>query len=384
MSGDDLALIHGALQKVGSLSYDQARAMPREFYTDPRFLALEREQLFMREWICVGRREEVAKPGDFMAVQICDEPVIVVHGEDGTIRALSNVCRHRGTVMASGQGNKRRIVCPYHHWSYDTAGRLLTAPRMNERADFDPAACRLPEFACALWQGFVFICLASDPPALLPRLAALEDMVRPYHLEETVLRYVADEVWQTNWKCLLENFMEGYHLSALHHQTLHKVNPTKLCRHFPPGEAYFGYHAGFSPDLPRSQKGHPDLSNSQIDDCVMFAVPPGLAVGCAGDYSSFICLQPESIDRVRVKQGLIFFGPDWPQTTVDWAVDLFQKTMAEDKTVLVNLAKGLKSRHYRPGPLGPEDCEGPIWDFYGYMNRRLGPVLAGDPASRSV
>jgi Phenylpropionate dioxygenase and related ring-hydroxylating dioxygenases, large terminal subunit len=178
-----------------------------------------------------GRREEVAAPGDYMAVRICDEPVIVIHGRDGVIRALSNVCRHRGTVMASGRGNKQRIVCPYHHWTYDDAGRLLVAPRLAKRPDFDPGSCRLPEFACTVWQGFVFVSLASDPPALAPRLAVLEDMIRPYHLEQAVLRYVADEVWQTNWKCMLENFMEGYHLSALHHQTLHKVNPTKLCRH---------------------------------------------------------------------------------------------------------------------------------------------------------
>jgi phenylpropionate dioxygenase-like ring-hydroxylating dioxygenase large terminal subunit len=384
MIDDSLAPLQAALESTVGLPYDQARSMPGAFYTDPRVLALEREQLFMREWICVGRREEVAEPGDYMAVRICDEPVIVFHGRDGVIRALSNVCRHRGTVMASGRGNKQRIVCPYHHWSYDDAGRLLAAPRMAKRADFDPGSCRLPEFACTIWQGFVFVSLASDPPALAPRLAALEDMIRPYHLEQAVLRYVADEVWQTNWKCMLENFMEGYHLSALHHQTLHKVNPTKLCRHFPPGEAYFGYHAGFSPDLPRSQKGHPELSNSQLDDCVMLAVPPGLAVGCASDYSSFICIQPESIDRVRVKQGLIFFGPDWPQATVDWAVDLFQKTMAEDKAVLVNLAMGLKSRHYRTGPLGPADCEGPIWDFYSYVNRRMGSALAAASAARPV
>ena len=100
--------IYQALQKVGELSYDQARAMPPGFYTDPCILALEREQLFMREWICLGRQEEVARPGDFLTAQICDEPVVVVHGEDGKIRALSNVCRHRGTVMATGRGNKRR------------------------------------------------------------------------------------------------------------------------------------------------------------------------------------------------------------------------------------------------------------------------------------
>jgi Ring hydroxylating alpha subunit (catalytic domain) len=174
----------------------------------------------------------------------------------------------------------------------------------------------------------------------------------------------------------LEKFMEGYHLSPLHRDTLHRVNPTKLCRHFPPKEAYFGYFAGFSPDLRRSQKGHSDLSDSQAGDCVMFAVPPGLAVGCSSDYSSFLCIQPETVDRTRIRLGLIFFGPDWPQDTVDGAIELFRKTMAEDKTVLVKLTKGLNSRHHKAGPLAPADFEGPIWDFYKYMNRTLGPAMA--------
>jgi len=381
MSGAPAA-VAAALQRTAELSYDRAWSMPSAFYTDPGVLALERDRLFMREWICIGRREELAQPGDFMALEICDEPVVAVHGLDGRIRAFSNVCRHRGMPIARGKGNGKGLMCPYHHWSYDTTGRLVAAPRMPARPDFDAAGCRLPEFALEQWQGFLFVCLGADPPPLVARLAGLEDMIRPYHLEQTTLRYLADEVWQTNWKNLLENFMEGYHLSALHHDTLHKLNPTRLCRHFPPGEAYFGYQSGFSPELPRAQKGHPDLSDSQARECVMFAVPPGLAVGCASDYSSFICVQPEAVDRVRVKIGLIFFGADWPQSAVDWAVDLFQKTMAEDKTVLVSLARGLRSRHYRNGPLGPADCEGPVWDFYRYVNRTLGPALAAGPAAR--
>jgi phenylpropionate dioxygenase-like ring-hydroxylating dioxygenase large terminal subunit len=374
MTGDTIGLLHDTLQRYDGLSYDQAWSMPREFYTDSRMLALEREKLFMREWICVGRAEEVARPGDFMALELCGEPVVVIHGEDGKTRAFANVCRHRGTLIAEGRGNKRRFACPYHHWSYDTLGHLVAAPRIGKRPDFDPTACRLPEFACTPWQGFVFVSLAADPPRLEPRLASLEDMIRPYHLEQTTLRYLAEEIWETNWKCLLENFMEGYHLSPLHRDTLHRVNPTKLCRHFPPEEAYFGYFAGFSPDLQRIQKGHPDLSDNQIDNCVMFAVPPGLAVGCSSDYSSFLCIQPETVDRTRVRLGLIFFGPDWPQDTVDQAIELFRKTMAEDKTVLLKLTKGLNSRYHRAGPLAPADFEGPIWDFYKYMNRKLGPA----------
>jgi len=108
----------------------------------------------------------------------------------------------------------------------------------------------------------------------------------------------------------------------------------------------------------------------------MYAVPPNLTVGGASDYSSFLCIQPESVERVRIKLGLIFFGDDWRDEQVDEAVELFQDTMAEDKTVLVELQRGLASRFHAAGPLAPSGMEGPIRDFYSYLNRTLGPALA--------
>lgn len=374
--GSTLGTLASALARTAEVPYERAWSMPSAFYTDPAVLAVERERLFGREWLCVGRLEEVRRPGDYMALQLCDEPVVVVHGGDGRVRAFSNVCRHRGMPVASGKGHGKGLMCPYHHWSYDTTGKLLSTPRMPARPDFDAAACRLPEYPLEQWQGFLFVSLAEKPAPLVPRLAALERIIRPYHLELNEARYLAEEVWDTNWKNLLENFMEGYHLSALHHETLHQVNPTRLCRHLPPGEAYFGYFAGFDPELPRVQKGHPDLTDQERDDCVMFAVPPGFAVGCSADYSSFMCIQPEGVSRVRMKLGLIFYGADWPQEALDRAIELYHRTMAEDKTILVNLARGLRSRHYDRGPLAPPALEGPVWDFYRYLNRTLGPGLA--------
>ncbi len=372
----EFAAVADALRRAADMPYDRAWAMPSAFYHDARFLRLERTQLFRREWICVGRREELAQNGDFTTLDILEEPVVVARAFDGKLRAFSNVCRHRGMPVARGRGNAKALMCPYHHWSYDMSGRLIAAPRMGTRPDFDQAACRLPEFSVEEWQGFVFVCLAADPPPLAPRLAGLETLIRPYHLEQTTLRYLSDETWHTNWKNLLENFMEGYHLSTLHRDTLHHINPTRLCRHFPPGDSYFGYYAGFPPELPRTHKGHPDLTEKQLGECVMFAVPPALVVGCAADYSSFICLQPEAIDRVRAKIGLIFFGSDWTQEVVDRAVDLFKLTMAEDKTVLVNLRRGLTSQFYENGPLAAADLEGSVVDFYRYMGRTLLPALA--------
>ena len=365
-----------ALDRVSRLPYDRAYGMPAAFYTDPQVLEIEQRELFRNEWVCVGRVEELGKPGDFITLVLGGEPVLVTRDDVGTLRALSNVCRHRGAVLAEGKGNARFHACPYHGWTYDASGRVLGTPGIPKREDFDRANCRLPEFACREWLGFLFVSLAADPPPLEPRLAPLEARIRNYHLEQTTLRYVAEETWDTNWKCFIENYMEGYHLSPLHRETLHPVNPTRLCRHFEPGEGFFGYNAGFDASLPRPQKGHPDLTDEEAMSCVMFAVPPGLVVGCASDYSSFVCVQPETPDRVRAKMGLIFFGPDWPQERVDWAVGLFHRTMQEDKAVLARVRQGLHSRFYQPGPLAAADREGTVRDFYAYLNRRMGAALS--------
>ncbi len=377
MAHGTFAALGEALKQSEVQDYDQAWSMPKTYYTSDAVLRLERDVLFGREWVCIGRVEEVERPGDYMTFQLCDEPLVAIRGDDGRIRVLSNVCRHRGAILVEGSGHAQRLVCPYHHWSYDREGRLAAAPRMDSHKDFVATECRLPEFACEQWHGFLFVNLADAPAPLAPRLAGLSDLIRNYHMEGMKLRYVADEVWHTNWKCLIENFMEGYHLSPLHKTTLHPVNPTRLCTHFPSGDGYFGYNAGYSPDLPRSNKGHPDLSDAEADNCVMFAVPPGLVSGCGGDYSSFICVQPESTDRVRAKLGLIFHGDGWEKAAVDHAVTLFNDTMAEDKTVLVDLMRGMASSRHARGPLAPADFEGPVLDFYRFYSRRMRSALAG-------
>ncbi|MCL5779270.1 aromatic ring-hydroxylating dioxygenase subunit alpha [Limibaculum sp. FT325] len=367
----------GALRAALDVGYDRAFAMPGSFYLSEDLLEIERAQLFGREWVCVGRADEIPEPGDYMTYDILGEPVVAVRGEDGAIRALSNVCRHRAMPILEGKGRARRMVCPYHAWTYDTQGQLIGAPQLQGRADFDKRACRLPEFRCEVWQGFVFVTLDPNTPPLAPRLAPLDAIVRNYHLEGMKTRYVTYEVWKTNWKSLIENFMEGYHLSPLHKETLHPINPTSLCRHFPDGDAHFGYFVGFAPDMARERKGHPDLSDEEIDTCVMFAVPPNLVVGGASDYSSFLCIEPLTTNRCRVRLGLFFHGDDWTEEQIERAIRLFHETMEEDKLVLDQLARGLGSRHYTPGPLAPAAYEGCVLDLHRYVARRLLGLLEG-------
>jgi phenylpropionate dioxygenase-like ring-hydroxylating dioxygenase large terminal subunit len=370
-----LAALGETLAAYSTKGYDQARAMPGAFYTDEALTEVELDVLFANEWVCVGREEEVANPGDYLTFQIADEPIVVIRGLDGETRALSNVCRHRATVIAQGTGNAKTLTCPYHAWAYDTTGALLRAPHITEREDFVVADCRLPQFATEVWLGFVFVSLSQQPTPLGERLEPLRQTIEAYHFEQMHLGYLTEWTWDTNWKCLFENFMEGYHLSPLHYDTLHKLNPTRLCEHISPGDGYFGYKVGFAERVDGASGGHSDLSDEQRTSCIMLALPPGLAIGGAGDYSSFLCIAPDTAHRVRMKAGLIFHGENWPQAATQQAIDVFEETMEEDRRVLVEMRRGQRSRHYVPGPLGPPAFEGPIWDFYHYLNGKLGDSL---------
>jgi phenylpropionate dioxygenase-like ring-hydroxylating dioxygenase large terminal subunit len=372
----DPDILISALADAATAEPDMARAMPGAYYTSPDLLALETTHLFKSEWICVGRVDEIPSPGDFLTYDILDEPVAVVRDADGTLRAMSNVCRHRAAPLLDGTGNARRIVCPYHAWTYDLAGQLIGAPHIPARADFDKADCRLPQYACETWQGFVFVNLDPAAPPLGPTLSDLDARIANYHFDELRTRYTTWEISQTNWKSLVENFMEGYHLSPLHKETLHPVNPTELCAHFPPGDAFFGYTVGFSPDMERAPRGHPDLSPKERDTCVMFCIPPNLMVGGGSDYSSFLCIEPFDTTSVRVKMGLFFYGDDWTDDEIDTAVSLFHDTMEEDKLVLDRIGRGLAAPSYAPGPLAPAAFEGCIHDLQKYIANRLGHLLA--------
>ena len=180
-----------------------------------------------------------------------------------------------------------------------------------------------------------------------------------------------ESIWETNWKCLTENFMEGYHLSTVHRKTLHPITPTHLCKHFPAGQGYFGYFSVFPDDLPQRGKYHPDLTTEERQRSVMFAIPPGHVAGVAGHKVSYLYLQPDTVDTVRVKRGIAFADSAIPKDSLGNAVDLFEQTMAEDKMQLANWRRGLHSRSVATAPLAPANFEGNVLDFYQYLARHI-------------
>src|SRR5262249_30597783 len=138
--------IRAALAELKRLPAAQARTMPPAFYTSPAFLEAEKDTVFRQEWVCLGHAGEIPEPGDYFTSELVGESLIVVRGGNGLIRVLSNVCRHRGNLIASGVGNARRFSCGYHAWTYADDGTLLTAPLMDRVEGFCKADFRLPSF----------------------------------------------------------------------------------------------------------------------------------------------------------------------------------------------------------------------------------------------
>ena len=240
-----------------------------------------------------------------------------------------------------------------------------------DRPDFEPKKCRLPTFSSEVWGGFIYVNLDGTAPTLASQLEGLSNLIKNYHMADMVELHCEESIWDTNWKCLTENFMEGYHLSTVHRKTLHPITPTHLCKHFPAGQGYFGYFSVFPDDLPQRGKYHPDLTTKERQRSVMFAIPPGHVAGVAGHKVSYLYLQPDTVDTVRVKRGLAFADPAISNESLENAVDLFEKTMAEDKMQLENWRQGLHSKSVATAPLAPANFEGNVLDFYQYLARHI-------------
>ena len=191
---------------------EDAVTLPPVVYTSEEFLAFERQALFSREWLCVGRATRIPNPGDFFTARVNGEGVIVARGKDGTVHAFSAVCRHRGMEVATGEGTCTTFTCPYHHWVYALDGRLLGAPAMERTHDFEKKDWGLPNLAVELWKGFVFVNLDAAAAPLAPTLSRYEPFLDHYELDDCVCPgtfTLTDLPW--NWKVMFENFNDGYH-----------------------------------------------------------------------------------------------------------------------------------------------------------------------------
>ena len=190
--------------------------LPYRWYTDPEILAAERARLFAPAWHYAGHLGLVADPGSYFTCRAGDVPVVVVRDRDGVLRALVNVCRHRGAEVVAGAGRCTTLQCHYHAWTYALDGTLRAAPRSS---GLDRDALGLRAAAVDTWGPFVFVHAEAAPAAsLADALGRLPDLVARGGLDVDALAFHhrSQYALQANWKVAVENFLECYHCAVAH------------------------------------------------------------------------------------------------------------------------------------------------------------------------
>ena len=199
---------------------ERTYSMPQPFYNDERLFQIDMQEIFGKEWLIAGMTSEIPAKGNFLTLQIGDNPVMVVRGAEGKVHAFHNVCRHRGSrLCVSEKGKVAKLVCPYHQWTYELDGRLLFAGT-EMGADFNMADFNLKPVHVKTAGGYIFICLADEPPAIDDFLRTLDHYMEPYDMENTKVVARTDLMEAANWKLVLENNRECYHCNGSHPEPL--------------------------------------------------------------------------------------------------------------------------------------------------------------------
>ncbi|WP_296049293.1 aromatic ring-hydroxylating dioxygenase subunit alpha [uncultured Alteromonas sp.] len=343
-----------------TLEIEHANTLPPLCYTDAGFFDFEKRALFDHEWLCVGRVDWLPNPGDFYTTTVVNEPIVVVHDRDGTIRAMSSVCQHRAMLVAEGAGNTRTFTCPYHHWVYNLKGDLINAPAMEKTCNFHKETSGLPNFKLEIWHGFIFINFDDDAKPLAPRLTALEPILANYEIASAEGPAPdRDMQYPFSWKVMFENNNDGYHANRLHQGEFHDYIPSELAEfpEFLPEETAGFYRtngtlhkdASFNPTQKALMPVFPKLNDEERNRMAFANLPPSLSLVLTCDAVIYLILRADGPESHQLDLGVLFAkgamdDPEFDkkmEMVVERALDINAQDIHVDELV----QKGLRSRY---------------------------------------
>jgi phenylpropionate dioxygenase-like ring-hydroxylating dioxygenase large terminal subunit len=378
-------------------------ALARSFYTDPAIFEHDIERMLLRHWFCAGHISSIARTGDYLVIDLGPESVIIVRTAAGEVRALLNVCRHRGSRLVSGRSgkaNSSRLTCPYHAWTYDLDGQLLAARQMPE--SFRRADMSLRTLPIRIMEGLIFTTFAKNPLDLDGAAQALTHSAGVHGWASAKVAHREMYSIRANWKLAVENYMECYHCIPAH--------PEFAKRHVyaRPGEMNEALErAGRTraqalgivvPDVDQygcaAAAGGESVAvmRSALHDGIVSATDDGRSVArlmgafsASDGNSTYFDIGPISDFLAYPDHGVIYrFIPrtvDLTEMEVLWLVHneavegvdydverltwLWKTTSAEDKKIVEMNQAGVNSRFFEPGPYSlQETYAGRFVDWY--------------------
>lgn len=341
---------------------DGKRTLPGKYYHSQEIYQEEVDKIFYKSWIYACRAEEIPMIGDYKLIEIAEESLILVRDKSNEIKALFNVCSHRGTQLCTepkGSFKSKSIQCPYHAWTYGLNGKLKSAPLMKESQDFQKDKCALHQANVHIWEGFIFINLNKIPKPFEEQMKVLIGKFSDWKMDELRIAHHIKYELNCNWKLILQNYQECYHCSNVH-PLLTELTPVQSAQHDSNNGAVIG---GFM-DLTKQggsmtmngELAAPPICNVSGDDLqriYYYSIFPNMLLTPHPDFVMFHHITPLGPDKI-INDCYWLFRPEVikdpkAQSGIKSAVDFWDLTNKQDWTVCEQMQRGTKSKRFTRG-----------------------------------
>lgn len=329
---------------------ERAETIPSRWYTNPEVLRAEKSAIFRRTWQPVGYAETVAHRGGYFACDVLGEPLAIVRGNDGILRAFSNVCRHRASTILEGQGCAKSLRCPYHGWTYALDGKLIVAPEFEGVQNWKLSDVCLPGVQVDTWGPYIFVKLDAEGPDLSEVMGEIPREVEALGcpIERLHFAYRREYMIRCNWKVYVDNYLEGYHLPAAHPSLFRELDYAQYRV-----DTFRYYSSQYAPIRP-PRSGRDEVRRYSAADAnqraLYFWIFPNFMLNVYPDNLSSNIILPVGHDQTLT----IFEWFTYPQNGKP--TELSPETVAfsdeiqqEDIKICENVQKGLQSQTYDRG-----------------------------------
>ena len=361
----------------------RGKGMPGWFFTSNDVLQTEKQYFFRNSWLCIGLVTDVPEPGDVYPVTIMEQPLLMARGRDTTLRVFHNVCSHRGTRLVQTPRKCTTIVCPYHAWGYGLDGQLQQTPHVggeniHECEDIDKSRLGLQEVRAETWAGLVFVNLSGDAPGLAEHLQPLTERWQRFDL--SLLEHVPGlgqrPVVNANWKLVVENFVESYHLPWVH-TTLNTFNPMGAHYQILAADHYVGQ--GVKAHNPTDTyagkfKYFPGLNKDELGTGESMYVPANLLLITMSDFMFANILVPEAPERTTERVEMFLIGDDAANPGLaaerQQLMDILAQVNNEDIGICELAQQGRRSEAFTGGAFAPMQEQSTL-QFQQLVARRM-------------
>jgi phenylpropionate dioxygenase-like ring-hydroxylating dioxygenase large terminal subunit len=340
-------------------------SLPGWLYHDPEFFEVEKRAFLRAAPQTVCHQSEIASPGEWRSLEYLGESIIVMRGDDGEVRAFSNVCRHRGSRLVDGTGGCAKVLtCPYHAWSYARDGRLVGIPHRTEYPGINPSELGLVPVGLENWRGFLFVTLEAGSPSVAEMMAPYEDEVEPYRFEDLrAIGRVSNRPRKLNWKTIADNYSDGLHIPVGHPGLTrlfgrgYKIEAREHVDRMEgelieapsanPSERTYQHHLPVAEHLPPSHRRK----------WLYYKLFPNIAFDIYPDQVDFMQFLPISATESVLREVCYGLDDDRREMKVVRYLNcrINRRVNAEDTELITRVQLGMQSESYVAGPLGTSE-----------------------------